>query len=230
MYGGKRMKKLMAIIVILVIILLGMMGYKKLMINTNNTTNVQEIEQIETYLTKIYMWKEVTTEALPTFVNINEANDVWLWGVVEKNIEDYEISYEQIQIKAKELFGQNFTKEFPKEGTENLTYNEEIEKYYAVGITLDQLEDSFLLSEINKTQDGFEVEIIEYLEDYSESSQNGEKIIIKNLQEESIGESYINDGETKIQEIIRNNKDRFSKKKIYLQKSNESLFIQRVEE
>lgn len=230
MHGGKRMKKLMAIIVILVIILLGMIGYKKLMINTNNTTNVQEIEQIETYLTKIYMWKEVTTQALPTFIDINEANDVWLWGVVEKNIEDYEISYEQIQLKAKELFGQNFTKEFPKEGTKNLTYNEETEKYYAAGINLDQLDDNFLLNEINKTQDGFEVEIIEYLEDYSESSQNGEKIIIKNLQEESIGEAYINDGETKIQEIVRNNKDRFSKKKIYLQKSNENLFIQRVEE
>ena len=166
-------------------------------------------------LTKIYMWKEVTKEALPTFEDINEADEMWLWSVIEKNIEDYEISYEQIQNKAKELFGNNFTKEFPKEGTENLTYNKETQKYYASGIILDQLEDSFLLNEINKMQDVFEVEIIEYLEDYSQISQSGEKIIIKNLEDEVIGEVRESEGETKIQEIVKNNKDRFSKESIF---------------
>ncbi len=195
------MKKLIAIIVILIVILIGIIGYKKVMIKANNNTNIQEIEKIEEYLTKIYMWKEITKEALPTFEDINEADDMWLWSVVEKNIEDYEISYEQIQIKAKELFGNDFTKEFPKEGTKNLTYNEETNKYYAKGISLDQLEDSFLLNQINKTQDGFEVEIIEYLEDYSESSQNSEIIRIRNLEEQIIGEVKESDGETKIQEI-----------------------------
>lgn len=220
------MKKLIAIIVILIVILIGMIGYKKIVIKTNNNANVQEIEQIEEYLTKIYMWKEVTKDALPVFEDINKADEMWLWAVIEKNIEDYEISYEQIQNKANELFGDNFTKVFPKEGTENLTYNEETNKYYAKGISLDQLEDSFLLNEITKTQDVFEVEIIEYLEDYSESSENDEKIKIRNLEEEIVGETYINEGETKIQEIVRNNKDRFSKKKVYLK---EGKFIQRVE-
>ncbi len=223
------MKKLIAIIVILIVILIGIIGYKKVMIKANNNTNIQEIEKIEEYLTKIYMWKEITKEALPTFEDINEADDMWLWSVVEKNIEDYEISYEQIQIKAKELFGNDFTKEFPKEGTKNLTYNEETNKYYAKGISLDQLEDSFLLNQINKTQDGFEVEIIEYLEDYSESSQNSEIIRIRNLEEQIIGEVKESDGETKIQEIVRNNKDKFSKKKVYLKYNKEDgIFIHQV--
>ena len=224
------MKKLIVIIVVLIVILIGMIGYKNIKIKeNNNNTNIQEIEQIEKYLTKIYMWKEVAKEALPTFEDINEADEMWLWSVIEKNIEDYEISYEQIQNKAKELFGNNFTKEFPKEGTENLTYNKETQKYYASGIILDQLEDSFLLNEINKMQDVFEVEIIEYLEDYSQISQSGEKIIIKNLEDEVIGEVRESEGETKIQEIVRNNKDRFSKKKVYLKHSKEDeLIIQKV--
>ena len=163
------MKKLIVIIIILVIIFIGMIVYKNIAISNSNNISIQEISQIETYITRIYMWKEITEQALPNFEDINQAEDTWLWEVVKKNLEDYEFSYEQIQEKAKELFGEKLTKEFPKEGTEYIIYNEEIDKYYAIGMGLDQLEDSFLLNEIQKTQDGYEVEIIEYLEDYSQT-------------------------------------------------------------
>ena len=48
------------------------------------------------------MWKEVTEEALPTFKEINQAPEKWIWEAVKKNIEKYEdIKISDIQEKAK---------------------------------------------------------------------------------------------------------------------------------
>ena len=192
-------------------------------ISSSNQVSVQEIEQIETYITKIYMWREVTNEALPTFENINEASEMWTWEAVKKNLEDYELSYDQIQEKAKELFGTDFTKEFPKEGTENFTYDEQTGKYYATGMGLDQEEDCFLLNQINPTDTGYEVEIVEYLEDYSQESQ----IIIKNLDDEEIGKVEENQ-ESSSQDIVKNNLDKFTKKIVTLKKEGDNIYVQRV--
>ena len=57
---GLIMKKLIIIIIILAIIFVGMIVYKNIAINTSNNISIQEISQIETYITKIYMWKEIT--------------------------------------------------------------------------------------------------------------------------------------------------------------------------
>lgn len=72
------MKKMLVIIVILAMILVSMIIYKNIAINKNKSVNVQEVEQIEEYISKIYMWKEITKEALPTFENINNANELWV--------------------------------------------------------------------------------------------------------------------------------------------------------
>ena len=79
------MKKLIIIILILLIIFIGMYVYRESIIATNRSTDVtvDEINKIETYLQKIYMWKEITKEALPAFDDINNAPDVWIWEVVE---------------------------------------------------------------------------------------------------------------------------------------------------
>ena len=217
------MKKMIVTIIILLIIFVGMIIYRNMAISSSNQVSVQEIEQIETYITKIYMWREVTNEALPTFENINEANDMWTWEAVKKNLEDYELSYDQIQEKAKELFGTDFTKEFPKEGTENFTYDEQTGKYYATGMGLDQEEDCFLLNQINPTDTGYEVEIVEYLEDYSQESQ----IIIKNLKDEEIGKVEENQ-ESSSQDIVKNNLDKFTKKIVTLKKEGDNIYVQKV--
>ena len=217
------MRKLIVTIIILLIIFVGMIIYRNMAISSSNQVSVQEIEQIETYITKIYMWREVTSEALPTFENINEANDMWTWEAVKKNLEDYELSYDQIQEKAKELFGTDFTKEFPREGTENFTYDEQTGKYYATGMGLDQEEDCFLLNQINPTDTGYEVEIVEYLEDYSQESQ----IIIKNLNDEEIGKVEENQ-ESSSQDIVKNNLDKFTKKIVTLKKEGDNIYVQRV--
>lgn len=48
------------------------------------------------------------------------------------------------QNKKQRNFGEEFTKQFPKEGTEYIQYNEKLKKYVATGVGLDTLDDSFL--------------------------------------------------------------------------------------
>ena len=208
------MKKMLVIMII----------YKNIAINKNKSVNVQEVEQIEEYISKIYMWKEITKEALPTFENINNANELWVWEVIKKNLETYETTYEEIQQKGKELFGEKFEKQIPKEGNDSFYYDKESNKYLATEIVLDEEEDSFLLKDIEKEGEKYKVKIIEYIEDYSEEN----KVIIRNLQEEEIGRVSTSDSETKIKEIVKNNKERFSQKNIEIKKEKDNLVIEKV--
>ena len=218
------MKKMLVIIVILAMILVSMIIYKNIAINKNKSVNVQEVEQIEEYISKIYMWKEITKEALPTFENINNANELWVWEVIKKNLETYETTYEEIQQKGKELFGEKFEKQIPKEGNDSFYYDKESNKYLATEIVLDEEEDSFLLKDIEKEGEKYKVKIIEYIEDYSEEN----KVIIRNLKEEEIGRVITIDSETKIKEIVKNNKERFSQKNIERKKEKDNLVIEKV--
>ena len=86
---------------------------------------------------KIYGWSEITNQALPEFDNLNEANTKWLWGIVRKNIEEEEITYETINEKVKELYGEELNIKYPKEGMEFIKYNEEtIQPMLIIGIIL----------------------------------------------------------------------------------------------
>ena len=181
-------------------------------------------KEIEEYISKIYMWKEITKEALPTFENINNANELWVWEVIKKNLETYETTYEEIQQKGKELFGEKFEKQIPKEGNDSFYYDKESNKYLATEIVLDEEEDSFLLKDIEKEGEKYKVKIIEYIEDYSEEN----KVIIRNQQEEEIGRVSTSDSETKIKEIVKNNKERFSQKNIEIKKEKDNLVIEKV--
>ena len=90
------MKKLIAIIIVLVIILVGFIAYKKFAISSQEI-KIEEVEKIESYLQQIYMWQEITNEALPAFEDINQADEMWLWEVVKKNLEEYELTSEMIE-------------------------------------------------------------------------------------------------------------------------------------
>ena len=229
------MRKMLIIIGILAIIFVSMLIFRnvKMQNSENNNVSIEEINKIEEKISSVYMWKEVTKEALPTFNNINEADDKWVWEVVKNNLENYEVTYEEIQEEAKIIFGENFNKQLPQEENSSFEYNKETNMYIATEVEFDQEEDSFLLDNIKKVNseengnniNSYVVEIVEYLEDYS----NEDSVIVKTTNEEEIGRVAISEGETKIQEIVKNNKDRFTKKKIYLKTENDNLIIEKVE-
>ena len=85
---------------------------------------------------------------------------------------------------------------------------------------------TFLLSDIKKSKNEYIVEITEYLEDYSLE----ESIIIRNIQGEEIGKVNTNDNESSIQNLVKNNSSRFSKKKVYLKKEQEKLVVEKIED
>lgn len=226
------MKKLLAIICVLLVIFIGMYIYKT-NANQNNVT-VSEVQKIEEYISKIYMWKEVTEEALPKFDDINDAPDLWTWEVVKKNLEEYELDYNQIQEKATEIFGNKFTKQFPKEGYEYIYYDENYGKYLTTGIGLDTQDDMFYIKNINKTKDGYEVEIVEYLEDYENSMGIEDEnevydIYIKNLNQETVATIKSNEGKTRTIEVVKENIQKFTTKNIKLIKDSEGkIFVESV--
>lgn len=226
------MKKLLSIICVLLVILVGMFIYKK-NINQKNVT-ASEVQKIENYISKIYMWREVTGEALPKFDNINNVSDLWTWEVVKKNLENYELSYNEIQEKAVEIFGNNFKKQFPKEGSEYICYNENLDKYLTTGIGLDTQDDMFFIKKINKTKKGYEVEIAEYLEDYENSMGIEDEneiydIYIENLDNEIIATIESDESETKVIESVKDNIDKFSTKTIELTKNSKGeIFVESV--
>ena len=226
------MKKLVAIICVLLVIFIGMYINKNK--STQNNVTASEVENIETYISQIYMWQEITEKALPEFDNINNAPDLWTWEVVKKNLENYDLTKEEIQKEAIELFGKQFTKQFPQEGTEYIQYNEELGKYISTGVGLDSLDDCFLIKKINKTKKGYEVEIAEYLADYEnslgvESEDEIYEIYIKNLNQETIATVKNTEGETKIIDIVKENLDKFNTKTIELNKGSDGkLYVQSV--
>ena len=228
------MKKLVAIICVLLVIFIGM--YINKTKSSQKIVTASEVEKVEEYISKIYMWKEVTEEALPEFNNINEAPDLWTWEVVKKNLEDYELTYEEIQQKATELFGKQFTKQFPKEGKEYIQYDEQTDKYITSGIGLDSLDDSFLIKNINKNKNEYDVEIVEYLEDYSNSAGVEDEdevydIYIKNLNQDTIATIKSNEGETKAIETVKENIDKFTTKTIKLIKDSDgNIYVKQVEQ
>ena len=226
------MKKLVAIICILLVIFVGM--YVNRSKSNQNLITATEVEKVEEYISKIYMWKEITGDALPKFDNINDAPDIWTWEVVKKDLENYELTKDEIQNKATELFGNQFKKQFPQEGTEYMQYDEKLGKYISTGIELDTLDDCFYIKNIRKTKDGYEVEIAEYLEDYVnslgvEDENEIYEIYIKNLNEETIANVKNTEGETKTIEVVKENLYKFTTKTVNLKKnSNGNIYVESV--
>lgn len=220
------MKKMLVTILILLIVFIGMLIFRTS--ENEKEIKIDEINKIESYIKKIYGWKEVTDDALPEFDDINNANEKWLWGILRENIDDSEIDYSKIENTTKEIYGKNFTKEYPKEGTEFIFYDKEKEKYIVKETTLDAVNDLFLINKIEKNKNIYDVEIAEYLVDYTNSDSG--KIKIKNTNEEEIyelTEEEATDGN--IQKVVKENMDRFTKKQIELEKENESIYVKKVE-
>ena len=212
------MKKFVVIIIILLIVFIGMIIYRTTAVKASDIS-IQEVEKIENYLNQIYLEKEIIEESLPYFEEINQADEKWIIEVIKKNVEEEEITEEQIQNVEKEVFGEEFTKEIS---------NEEI--FNNTPIEIDNQGSLFLINKIEKEQDKYQVEIIEYIEDYEPTlkEQPENYIIIRNTEGEEISRASENNKEETIN-IVKRNVDKFSKKKILLKEKDEKIYIQKVE-
>lgn len=220
------MKKMIVTIIILFIIFISMVIYRNM--EKENELKVDEVNKIEEYIEKIYGWKEITNEALPEFDDINNADEKWIWNSIRENLSDFEVEYAQIEDKIKELYGNKFNKQYPKEGTEFIKYEEESNKYKINEILLDAVKDSYLLNKIDKNTNGYTVEIVEYLVDYT--NEDDGKIIIKDLNEKIIKELTTEEAtESNIKKIVKDNIDNLSKKKVTLEKEDGNIVIKKVE-
>ena len=114
-----------------------------------------------------------------------------------------------------------------------MEYNEQNDTYYAVGIGLDNQEDLFLLDTIQKNNDDYSIQIVEYLEDYSEGYEaidDNYNIQIKNLNDTTIGEVKSTEAEANIQQFVKDNINEFTKKEVNLKKDeNGNLHITSVQ-
>lgn len=219
------MKKLIITIVILLLIFLTMFFNTRNNIK-NQEIEIGEIEEIEEYISKIYMWEEVTNEALPCFDSIEKAQDKWVFEVIKKNIDDYDdLTYDKIINKGKEIFGSEFNRKY------NLELNIFIEsedegKYLPSDTKLDNINDTFIIDEIKKEKDKYNVQIIEYQEDYSEEKI---EIEIKNLKGEKIFSVKGEEERQKIVEEVKKNKEKFNIKSIQLEKTSNGIIVKSVQ-
>lgn len=226
------MKKFFVIIGLLLIIFISMLIYRKQEFQNKNVT-AEDVQKIQEYISKIYMWEEVTQEALPKFDDINKAPEIWIWEVVKNNLDIYELSKEQIEEKAKEIFGEKFSVQFPDEGNSDFIYNSSNNKYIASEINIDDKEDSFFVKTIQKDKNTYTVKIVEYLEDYSnaenEDSNKIGEIYLENLDGEKIVNISSTASETEILDKLKENIDKFSIKTLIIQKNSDGKFeIQKV--
>lgn len=222
------MKKMIAVICVLLVIFVGML-IKQSYDRQQKQVTADEVQKIESLIGNVYTWKEITGEALPTFEQINQAPERWIWEVVKKNLEEYSLTRNQLQEKAKEIFGLSFSQEFPEQGNEAFAWQEETEMYVPTEIQIDEQDDLFLIDQIRKKKNGYEVQIMEYLEDYS--SFENHQIRIENLQGDIICSLDSAKSETEVIDVIKENSDRFSKKKITIEKGEgDKLIITRVDE
>ena len=76
------------------------------------------------------------------------------------------------------------------------------------------------------------MQIIEYLEDYSQGYETTDaeyNIQIKNLNDETIGEVKSTESETNIQQFVKDNIDRFTKKEVNLKTDeNGNIYVTSV--
>ncbi len=225
------MKKLIITICILLLIFLTLFFYTKTNQQKQELT-IEEIEKIEKYISTIYMWKEVTKDALPKFNTINEAPEKWIWEVVKKNIDNYDLlTIEEINKKGKEIFGDKLEKEYQKDQKDIFILNQETNSYEPISTELDNLNDTFFINKIEKEKKGYKVEIVEYLEDYTEETMGKEEyeISIKNTKEEEISKVKNTEENQKIIEEVKNNIEKFNKKTIQLEKTSNGIICKNVQ-
>lgn len=177
---------------------------------------------IEEYVEKIYKYGEIVN--IPTFENINNADEEWLWVIAFKECENTEmVTKSELVAKAKELFGTSFNKQ-PKEDSIFCAYwNEEMQYYEgkAHGLMAEN-ETRYIIKSVEKDQNRFKVEIVEYVLNVSEiiKGEENAKVQIKN------GDTVVATvSENEDKEYVKENSETFTSRILEIEETNGKLHI-----
>lgn len=177
-------------------------------INENISTDItasrqevtlQEKDNIQEYLNEIYHFFETT---IPEFETINEADESWIWGVSLNRVYDYTkgegISYNELIQSAKELFGDEFNLEPPKENMDFITYDKDTSTYSIAprGGVMGVL--GIVIYSAEKTETGYIVKTVEYFEQIEWDDETN----TENLEKEKIKEALNNKETHNPKEIV----------------------------
>lgn len=179
---------------------------------------INESSRISNYIDKIYSYYE---KNIPEFTNINLAEDDWVWSIALFNCQSSTsgnpISYKDIEKSAADLFGKDFTKKLSKSDMKIASYSSYIDAFTVIGRGGPVFVPKYVISDISKTENGFEVKILEYLEDnsaWSGSNELYEIYLIGNS--DKIIKKYKNNQKEEMKDYVLKNQDEFNAKKIVL--------------
>lgn len=136
----------------------------------SNLENVEKItdenEAVYSYLYRIYTGMNT---CIPTFSDINLADEKWIWECAYKNLVNFEdlipgnvIKKEDIENSAKQLFGEVFNREFPEEGLEFWLEPQDDGYFYAATSFESEIYNDHILISVDKNENNIIAEVIEY--------------------------------------------------------------------
>ncbi len=187
--------------------------------------------EINEYINKIYSYYE---SKMPEFTNINSAEDKWVWSVALLNystkykILKYEISYNDVVETAKDLFGPNLTKKLAKTDMDIAEYYEDKDSFGIIGRGGPIIVPRYVISNIKKIDNGFEVKIIEYSKDISNAvGTEGPYEIDIYGNSKNVLKQFSSQQEKDIGKYVLANKDKFNAKQIILSqdKNTKEIYI-----
>ncbi len=218
------MKIMGVVIVILLAIFLGIFYTRTVEgAETYQVVTVEEVSEIEKYIGSIYMWESVTKEAIPSFESIEKADYLWIYEVIKQNLnEQYVLSEEMMRDNAKKIFGQDFELDIENNILTSFWYEEESKLYYPLETILSTTEDRFILKKIEKQNNIYTIEMIEYQEEYRIGVE--EEVIVKTINDEEIYRTTL-DNHFEVIDIVKENEQKFDIRQIQLKEVDGEIYI-----
>lgn len=239
----KENKIIKVIIILAIIVSLAMVVYS--LHKTPGKQNTIEV-MVNDYLGDIYYG---TDTWMPTFNNINSAEEKWIWECAYSNLFKDEkdpgmyVTKEQIEDSAREVFGENLKKEFPTEGLEFWLEPEE-DKYFVAraSVEADYYID-YIIDSIEEKDNKVIVEIVEYKYNDIWHEQNELQVFNISFNEPitkydltytgniDLYNDYLLNKMKEAETFVVNNKEKFSTAKIMLEIDDKTgdLYIVSVE-
>lgn len=199
---------------------------------------------IEDYISKIYLGTGLvdSKDVLPEFDDINQASTDWILNCIHLELSKYSdinvFSEEELNAVKKDLFSEKLTIDLPEEDTyENIVKNEDGQyvlsyRDYEPDYLNYYIVDS--IKEIDNNQ--VEVNLVEYRTNFIIGEET--EIKVYNLKSDKVlvtqeitdmGEEGYSESDRNITTFVANNKEKFSKVKIILEKEKDNYYVKSIE-